>query len=354
MCAVGRASVCDRVARVKSSKRSRSTTVRPTRPAVRIRRVTRSTSADEHGVELVGRARPTGRARAANRSSAGAGRPGPAAGRGCARARAGGGPTPGPSIDTSAASAEPGHLADRDDAALVQLRGGHRPDAPQPLDRQRVQEGELAVGRHDEQAVGLGHAAGHLGQELRPRDADGDRQADLLEHLAAQPHGDLGRRARDPAQPADVEERLVDREPLDERRRVVGTPRTRPCWPRSRPTSAGGRRPPAGTGRAPAARPSPCGRRTPWPRSWPRARPRRRRSPAARAAAGRRAARPTRRTRRGRRAGSWPVPTRTYVRIEHRQIWGARSRVQPASQCESPPRGPSPTSARQRGGCRRA
>ena len=43
LCAVGRGSVCERVAREKSSKRSRSTTVRPTRPALRIRRVTRST-----------------------------------------------------------------------------------------------------------------------------------------------------------------------------------------------------------------------------------------------------------------------------------------------------------------------
>ena len=42
--AVARGSVCDRVARVKSSKRNRSTTVRPTRPAARKRRVTRSTS----------------------------------------------------------------------------------------------------------------------------------------------------------------------------------------------------------------------------------------------------------------------------------------------------------------------
>jgi len=43
--AVAWGNVCERVAREKSAKRSRSTTVRPTRPAVRIRRVTRSTSA---------------------------------------------------------------------------------------------------------------------------------------------------------------------------------------------------------------------------------------------------------------------------------------------------------------------
>ena len=42
--AVAYGSVCDRVAREKSSKRRRRTTVRPTRPAARIRRVTRSTS----------------------------------------------------------------------------------------------------------------------------------------------------------------------------------------------------------------------------------------------------------------------------------------------------------------------
>ena len=43
MSAVGDGSVRDRVARVKSSKRNRSTTVRPTRPDCRMRCVTRST-----------------------------------------------------------------------------------------------------------------------------------------------------------------------------------------------------------------------------------------------------------------------------------------------------------------------
>ena len=70
-------------------------------------------------------------------------------------------------------------LADGADPARVELARRHRPDAPQPLDRQRVQELELAVGRHDEQAVRLGHAARHLGQELGPRHADRDGQPDL-------------------------------------------------------------------------------------------------------------------------------------------------------------------------------
>ena len=75
--------------------------------------------------------------------------------------------------------------------------------------------------RHDEQPVGLGHGAGDLGQELGAGDADADRQAHPFAHRAAQPDGDLRRRARRAPQPAHVEERLVDRDAFDERRRVV-------------------------------------------------------------------------------------------------------------------------------------
>jgi hypothetical protein len=60
----------------------------------------------------------------------------------------------------------------------------------------------------------LGHAARDLREELRPRDADRDRQTDELAHVAPEPHGDLGRRAGEPLHPADVEERLVDRDPF--------------------------------------------------------------------------------------------------------------------------------------------
>ena len=103
----------------------------------------------------------------------------------------------------------------------VQLPGRRRPDAPEGLDRQRVQERELALGRHLEQPVGLRDAARDLGQELRPRDADRERQPDLLEHAAAQPRGDLERRARPSPHAANVDEGLVDRQRLDERRRVL-------------------------------------------------------------------------------------------------------------------------------------
>ena len=116
---------------------------------------------------------------------------------------------------------ELGDIADGSVPAVPELGRCHRPDAPEPLDRERVEKRELAAPRHHEQAVGLGDAARHLGEELRPGDADGDRQADPLENVSAQPHRDLGRRPGEPAHPAHVEERLVDREALDQRGRVL-------------------------------------------------------------------------------------------------------------------------------------
>jgi hypothetical protein len=106
--------------------------------------------------------------------------------------------------------AQPGHPPDRHDSALAELAGGDRPDAPQLLDRQRVEKLEFAVGRHEQQPVGLRDAAGDLREELGAGHPDRDGQPDPLAHLAAQPRGDLDGRAVDPPQPADVEERLVD------------------------------------------------------------------------------------------------------------------------------------------------
>ena len=116
---------------------------------------------------------------------------------------------------------QPRGLRDGRDPVGVQLARGDRADAPQPLDRQRVQEGELLAGGHLEQAVGLRHGARHLGQVLGGGDPDGDRQAHLVEHPLLEPDRDLTRRARDPPHAADVEERLVDRQALHQRRRVA-------------------------------------------------------------------------------------------------------------------------------------
>ena len=112
-------------------------------------------------------------------------------------------------------------LADRVDPPRVQLLRGLRPDAPEPVDRQRVQEVELTRGRHDDQPVGLADRARDLGQELGASDADRDRESDPFPNHAAQLARDLHRRTRHLPQPADVEERFVDGDAFDERSRVL-------------------------------------------------------------------------------------------------------------------------------------
>ena len=116
--------------------------------------------------------------------------------------------------------------------------------------------------------------------------------------------GDLGWGARNPSQTADIEERLVDRQPFDERCGVVEDREHRLArLGVGRHTGRDDDRTRAQPARLPR-RPSPSARRRPSPRSWPLGRPPSRRSPAGRAAEDRLAARPTRRTSRGRRAGS--------------------------------------------------
>ena len=288
--------------------------MRPTRPAARMRRATRSTrptttlsraSGDPAEPESADCA-PNDRRRRARPNRSRVARPG----EGVEVA-----PESVPEDRDQGDLRQRGELVHLHDADPVELCRGGRADAPEPLDRQRVQERELALGRDDEQSVGLGHGARDLGERIRPRDADGERQADPLADVATQAAGDLLRRAADPVEPADVEERLVDRQPLDRRGGSLEDPRTPPGSPRCRPTSAAETTTACGQSRRARSRPSPSGRRTRAPRSSPRAPRPLRRSPAGRAGGDRRAARPTRRRRRGRRAGSSLHPTRTYVRI---------------------------------------
>ena len=126
-------SVCERVAREKSSKRSRSTTVRPTRRAAAHPAGDAVDERDERRVDLVRRPRRRGRARAARRSSRAGGRPRTRRGsRLCAsacRCR----PDARPSIATSAASSSRATCADRRDA-----RGrGASPRSPAPTPQSR-------------------------------------------------------------------------------------------------------------------------------------------------------------------------------------------------------------------------
>ena len=321
MSAVAWSSVCDRVDLVKSSKRRRSITVRPTRRASRNRRVTRSTRPTSTASSGWRPFAATARGRAAIRSTGAAARCGPGGRRGCGtRAWMWWPDARSEDRHERRPRASPRCRRPWCDAAGVELRRRLGADAPDPLDRQRVQEPELVVGRHDEQAVRLGHGAGDLGEELRAGDPDADRQADALAHLPTQ-----ARRRSPPVcrrSGAGRRRRGTPRRPRSPRR--TGScrrrPRTPPGWPRCRRTGAARRTRRPGTGAAPRRRPSPRARRGPGPRSWRTSRRRYRRSIGrAHAGSGRRAARRRRRTRRGRRGGSSPRPSRTYVRRRGRR-----------------------------------
>ena len=139
-----RGSVCERVARVKSSKRRRSDRRcgRRARPRAAGGRA-RSTSATSDRVELLrasaGGARPS--ARCAPIEPPPPADAAPAAGRGCARARAAGARTPWPSSATSAVSSSSATWRDGLEPARAQLRSAVIGPTPQSaLDRQRVQE----------------------------------------------------------------------------------------------------------------------------------------------------------------------------------------------------------------------
>ena len=142
-----------------------------------------------------------------------------------------------PSIATRASS---GTSASRPTVVMPRERsfaGGDRADAPEPLHLERVEERELPVRRHDEEPVGLRHAARDLGEELRPRDADRDRQAHLLADVLAA----AARRSRSafPRSAPSRRRRGTPRRSTSPRRpaprpRRPGRP---PCSPPSRPTS---------------------------------------------------------------------------------------------------------------------
>ena len=270
-------------------------------------------------VDLVERLVRAARARAASRSTRAAGRPAPAADRGCARARAGAGPTPRPSIATSTGSPS---SATSPTVVIPRSWSLSAVIGPTPHSRPTgsgCRKSSSRSGGTTSRPSGFATPLATLARNFvratptviasPTRSSTSRRSRDR----------DLGRRARHAEQAADVEERLVDREPLDERRRVVEHLEHRLARLGVRRHARRHDDRAAGTARAPGARPSRCARRTPWPRSSRRARRPRRRSPAGRAAADRRAARPTRRTRRGRRAGSSRRRTRTHVRTRLRR-----------------------------------
>ena len=141
--------------------------------------------------------------------------------------------------------------------------------------------------RDDEQPVRLAAGRRELGDELGGRDADRAGQLQLRGDPAADLRGDRPRPAEQPDRAGDVEERLVQRQRLDEGRDVA----------QDRHDLLGGllvgrrgraaARPHAGSGAAPRSSTSRCARRSGAPRTTPRRRrrgARRRRAPAGRAA----------------------------------------------------------------------
>ncbi len=266
---------CASASRARSRRTERRTTVRHTRCAFAAASEPVD-DRDEVGVELLARPRPAAERAAPTPSSAGGGRRAPV-GVAVVRQRVevpAGSPTEHPD---QRRLAQPRDLADR----RVTRWSWSLAAVTSPTPQSR----STGSGCRNASSPSTGTTSRPSGfgprwppsRGLRPSDPHRDGQADAFEDRLPKPHGDLRRRARDQPQSAHVEERLVDRQPLDERRRVVE--HLEQCRARLavRRTSEVARRPPAGTAEEPASRPSACGRRTPSPHSWPRAPPRRRR-----------------------------------------------------------------------------
>ena len=115
-------------------------------------------------------------------------------------------------------------LPDGLDADLGEPGLGRRADAPHQRHRQIVQEVELGAGLDHHQPVGLRHLRGDLGEMLRPRHADRDRQAELGLHAAADSSGNLLRRSEQMRAAGHIGKSLVDRDALDQRREIVEHP----------------------------------------------------------------------------------------------------------------------------------
>ena len=111
-----------------------------------------------------------------------------------------------------------GDVADGDQAQPVEHRAGLLPHAVELADVERVEELRDPLGRHHHDPVGLGQLAAELGDRRRGRDPH--RAGDPLLVVDDRPQllGDLERGAEPSGRTADVEERLVEREHLDQRR----------------------------------------------------------------------------------------------------------------------------------------
>ena len=109
-------------------------------------------------------------------------------------------------------------VADRSEPALRQALLGDLADAPQARRGQRRQEGTGLVGPDDDQAVGFLQVARDLRGELAAGHADRGHQVQPFRTSALIERADRLAVAEQALLAGDVEERLVERQPFDERR----------------------------------------------------------------------------------------------------------------------------------------
>ncbi len=91
---------------------------------------------------------------------------------------------------------------------------GRRPNTPHQPNRQRIEELPLTIGIDHNQPVRLGHLRRDLGQVFGAGGTHRDRKAHLVAHPGPNRRRDLSGWSEQPPRATDVQERLVDRDPL--------------------------------------------------------------------------------------------------------------------------------------------
>ena len=220
VCSVARGIVSERVARVKSSKRSRSTTVRHTPPARAQPPRDPVDDGDERRVDLLERLRPAAqRALRADRAPA----------------------APGPDAPRVAVVRERVEVPAGRAPEQVRRAAARRARRPARRSAGRGRGASPAVTRPTPQSRSTGSgwrkpSSSSGGTTSRPFGFATALATFARNFVRAMPtvigsptssstrrrsRAAISRAPREPFEPADVEERLVDREPLDERRRVL-------------------------------------------------------------------------------------------------------------------------------------
>ena len=220
VCAVECRSVCERVAREKSLKRRRSTTVRPTRLDARRRRVDAVDERDEIGIDLLRDSAP-GRALAARRSSGDGGAAAPAGHPRCSQARADDAPHARPS---NAANTGSSTRASSPTVVIPRSRSFAAVTWPTPQTRSTGsgwRKSNSPSGGTTSSPSGFAPALATFARNFVRAMPTLTGNPTSFANGAPKPHRDLDRRAGNQFHAANVEERLVDRQPLDQRRRVV-------------------------------------------------------------------------------------------------------------------------------------